>query len=379
MSAALENFWSRRQARLEHERLEHQDHEDDEEPAAPSSTNDVPAATNVTTPTSSTTMATATAAHTSTETTHRRPQRRDEMVIIRRPSEQRAEGLEVLTNEGMIMVDPEAMTIQLPQQRRASSNNNNNNNTTVSLEELQEERELARRRTGACVLCAVFVLFLLWIEALTNGDFGQLLLCLVGTSWTARWIRHNREREEELDRRIALYLEHAEPGTTELNRSDLRMLSFQAQLALAIMESQRQMMMGGYGHPDGGLNDHPGVSSEARQRWERFTYKTVPSGDAKPASNNSPTQPSNEKGAYGSLPHHDRKAAGCVDNEEAQCSICLSEYEEGDKLVCLPCRHVYHEECVGSWTSNHTRCPLCNFDLESVADTASATRDVSIV
>jgi hypothetical protein len=364
MAAALENFWSRRQARLGHDRLENHEGDNEEEPQpAPSS----PAA-----PTAPTVINNENSSDSDNETRRRAP-RREEMVIItnRRPSTDRSEGLEVLTNEGMIVVDPEAMTIQLPQRSTSQANVSN----TVSLEELQEERELARRRTGACVLCAVFVLFLLWIEALTNGDFGQLLLCLVGTSWTARWIRHNREREEELDRRIALYLEHAEPGTTELNRSDLRLLSFQAQLALAIMESQRQMSMGGYGHPDGG-NVHPGVSNEARQRWERFTYKTVPPGDAKPSSN-SPQNPSNKKGVYGSVPQQKRKADA---DEEAQCSICLSEYDEGDHLVCLPCRHVYHEECVSSWTSNHTRCPLCNFDLESVADTASAARgDISIV
>ena len=37
---------------------------------------------------------------------------------------------------------------------------------TVSLEELEEERELARRRTSACILLSVFVLFRLWVEAL---------------------------------------------------------------------------------------------------------------------------------------------------------------------------------------------------------------------
>ena len=112
---------------------------------------------------------------------------------------------------------------------------------TVTLSELEEERELARRRTSACVLLAVFVLFRLWIEALRNGDVFIMMLCLFGTSWTARLIRHNREHEEALDERIRVYLENADPNTTEIDRNDLRFLSFQAQLALAMMESQRQM------------------------------------------------------------------------------------------------------------------------------------------
>lgn len=111
----------------------------------------------------------------------------------------------------------------------------------LSLADLEEERELSRRRSSACVMFFIFILFRLWMEAIQSGNFGLLMICLLGTSWLARWIRYNREQEDELDRRIAAHL--AESPT--LDRHDLRMLSFQAQLALAIMESQRQMMAAG--------------------------------------------------------------------------------------------------------------------------------------
>jgi hypothetical protein len=234
---------------------------------------------------------------------------------------------------------------------------------TVSLAELEEERELARRRTSACILLAVFVLFRLWIEALMEGDFGLLLLCLVGTSWTARFIRHNREREEELDRRIAAYIENAEgEGTTEVDRSDLRMLSFQAQLALAIMESQRAMIQGGFGHPDGSHGANRGVSAEAKEHWQHYDYKPE-------------VLPTSKKGGYGSLAQEDEKAA--TEDELVTCSICLCEYEDGERLVRLPCSHIYHEECVSSWTTNHVRCPLCNFDLETATESNSVTSSSS--
>jgi hypothetical protein len=239
---------------------------------------------------------------------------------------------------------------------------------TVSLAELEEERELARRRTSACILLAVFVLFRLWIEAVVEGDFGLLLLCLVGTSWTARFIRHNREREEELDRRIAAYIENAqgETGTTQVDRSDLRMLSFQAQLALAIMESQRAMVQGGFGHPDGSHGGaNRGVSAEAKEHWQHYDYKPEEQG-ALPAS---------KKGGYGSLAQEDEKAG--TDNELANCSICLCEYEDGERLVRLPCSHVYHDECVSSWTTNHVRCPLCNFDLETATTESNSVTSSS--
>jgi hypothetical protein len=210
---------------------------------------------------------------------------------------------------------------------------------TVTLEDLEEERELARRRTSGCVLIAAFVLFRLWIQAVATGDFGLLLVCLVGTSWTARFIRHNREREVELDR---LILEYNNNGETEISRSDVRMLSFQAQLALAIVESQRQMMQGGYGNSDSPQST-PGVSDEAMEHWDKFEFKENLG-----------------------LPGQSKYGAAENGEEEPHCSICLCEYEEKDKLACLPCKHVYHFDCVGSWCSSHQRCPLCNFDLESV-------------
>lgn len=224
---------------------------------------------------------------------------------------------------------------------------------TVTLSELEEERELARRRTSACVLLAVFVLFRLWVEALQNGDLFVMMLCLFGTSWTARLIRHNREREEALDERIRVYLENADPNTTEIDRNDLRFLSFQAQLALAMMESQRQMQNGGYGHPDG-HNASDGVSDDAKKQWEHFTYKEgLEEG------------PTVIKGGYGSVAQNEH-TKGEFEEDGPHCSICLGEYEDGEKLVRLPCQHIYHEDCIGSWTTNHTRCPLCNSDLESV-------------
>lgn len=232
---------------------------------------------------------------------------------------------------------------------------------TMTLAELEEERELARRRSSACILFALFVLFRLWILALSDGDFGLLLLCLVGTSWTARWIRYNRDQEEELDRRIASYLENNnnENGgnRNEVGREDMRMLSFQAQLALAIMESQRQMMQGGYGNPDG-ENQTPGVSEEAKAAtWKKFSYKAARD------------KTESRRGSYGSVAQQEDPLKGGLD-EEPHCSICLGEYEEGEDLVKLPCSHIYHGECIDSWCSNHVRCPLCNYDL--VQDTEAA-------
>ena len=138
------------------------------------------------------------------------------------------------------------------------------------------------------------------------------------------------------------------------------------------MESQRQMMEGGYGHPDGEGNSDPGVTNEAKSKWENFFFRT------EDKNNKGMT-----KGKYGSvtttinddLQDLKKPSAGnvftpSVDDEEPHCAICLGEYEENEKLVRLPCGHTYHEECINSWCTNHTRCPLCNYDLNSVVPSA---------
>lgn len=246
-----------------------------------------------------------------------------------------------------------------PERQNSTTIHNNSNNNTgetdvengeslpstfttnrVTLAGLEEEREIFRRRSSLCLMFSIFFLFRLWIEAINEGDWGLLMICLVGTSWTARWINHNREREEELDRMIANYNER------QNNRSepmDMTMLSFQAQLALAIMESQRQMMQGGgYGHSSEGHG--AGVSDAAKEKWVRFEY--------------SDQQAAKSSGAYGSVKTVD-------DCEAPHCSICLGEYEGGEACVKLPCNHIYHDECISSWTLNHTKCPLCNLELEN--------------
>lgn len=46
------------------------------------------------------------------------------------------------------------------------------------------------------------------------------------------------------------------------------------------------------------------------------------------------------------------------------CSICLSDFGDGDIIVCLPCNHIYHDACLSHWISRSIRCPLCRCNLE---------------
>lgn len=54
------------------------------------------------------------------------------------------------------------------------------------------------------------------------------------------------------------------------------------------------------------------------------------------------------------------KKENCVNEDDAQCYICLVEYEEGERMRVLPCHHEFHLLCVDKWLKEvHRVCPLC--------------------
>lgn len=50
-------------------------------------------------------------------------------------------------------------------------------------------------------------------------------------------------------------------------------------------------------------------------------------------------------------------------NKFTNCSICLMEYENGDKFRNLPCSHMFHPECIDKWLKLKPSCPVCKSDL----------------
>lgn len=47
-------------------------------------------------------------------------------------------------------------------------------------------------------------------------------------------------------------------------------------------------------------------------------------------------------------------------DEDAICSICMTEYESEDLLMrMLTCSHLFHEECAVNWLGVRATCPIC--------------------
>ncbi|CAM0911711.1 unnamed protein product [Alopecurus aequalis] len=68
-----------------------------------------------------------------------------------------------------------------------------------------------------------------------------------------------------------------------------------------------------------------------------------------------------------SLPLVTYQAQDKQDSNMEQCVICRVEFEEGESLVALPCKHSYHSDCINQWLQLNKVCPMCSAEV-SISD-----------
>ncbi|GLI65139.1 hypothetical protein VaNZ11_008597 [Volvox africanus] len=71
----------------------------------------------------------------------------------------------------------------------------------------------------------------------------------------------------------------------------------------------------------------------------------------------------NSAGEGGSASGVSGNSAGSESSEEPQCAVCLCEYEEGEVITKLPCKHEFHGTCIRKWLQTHYTCPICRISL----------------
>lgn len=52
------------------------------------------------------------------------------------------------------------------------------------------------------------------------------------------------------------------------------------------------------------------------------------------------------------------------DSDCPNCSICIDEFEKGDKVISLKCNHIYHKDCILKWFEKSKFCPICRSELK---------------
>ncbi|XP_057960531.1 E3 ubiquitin ligase BIG BROTHER-related [Malania oleifera] len=66
-----------------------------------------------------------------------------------------------------------------------------------------------------------------------------------------------------------------------------------------------------------------------------------------------------------SLPSVNYKTQSNQDGINDSCVICRLDYEEGDTLTVLSCKHSYHADCLNNWLQINKVCPVCNTEVST--------------
>ncbi|KAI4373139.1 hypothetical protein MLD38_011298 [Melastoma candidum] len=108
---------------------------------------------------------------------------------------------------------------------------------------------------------------------------------------------------------------------------------------------------GAFGGPVGNLGDYfigPGLEQLIQQLAENDPnrYGTPPA--SKSAVENLPMVTVSEE---------------LTKSENNQCAICQDYFEIGMEVKQMPCKHVYHPDCLLPWLELHNSCPVCRHEL----------------
>lgn len=73
----------------------------------------------------------------------------------------------------------------------------------------------------------------------------------------------------------------------------------------------------------------------------------------------------------------EREAFGSM--EDAQCTICLGEYQEKEVLRIMPkCGHSFHLSCIDLWLRKQSTCPVCRLSVIAAVNSPGISREVSL-
>ncbi|KAJ1605403.1 hypothetical protein OJ253_3191 [Cryptosporidium canis] len=61
--------------------------------------------------------------------------------------------------------------------------------------------------------------------------------------------------------------------------------------------------------------------------------------------------------------NYEADGTGSSSDDAPLCTVCLSEVNEGERVVKLDCQHIFHHQCIKEWFKMSVICPLCKVDV----------------
>lgn len=56
------------------------------------------------------------------------------------------------------------------------------------------------------------------------------------------------------------------------------------------------------------------------------------------------------------------------ENYKRECNICMDDYKIDDLVIEVPCKHVFHKECIENWLCKEKiSCPICRTDCRNIS------------
>jgi len=279
------------------------------------------------------------------------------------------EELEVEQPEQELEVEQLELEQELEDEHQNQNQNQimfNTSSSSQSLEELEIARDEAIQQSSVSIMTGSYILMMLWLQVFATYDMTLFLISLGLSSLFVRYIEYAQQNIDTLNQLVITFTN--ENGTTtrsgrrrtsgvdEIVKQQWDTFTFNSRASLAKKEN--------FGTCKSLFTIDDDDDDDDEDYDDKLKIKIV--DDDKDDEDDTPSYQHEHQ-----QHHHqtDSTDTDTLDIHHPECSICLGEYEKGDKLISLnPCHHIFHDECITSWTNHNIRCPLCNVDLVQVQE-----------